>query len=62
MAIIATIHLPAGYDPRKAVQLHWIWPEDNYGRAEDVVAIQVEIADDLLSDNLNVSPRTEEAL
>lgn len=36
------------------MNLIWIWPEDNYGRAENVVAIQIEVADDLLPDNLEM--------
>lgn len=48
MAIIATVLLPAGYDPREAVKIHWIWPENSERRViEDVMAIQIEIADDL---------------
>ena len=57
MAIIATIHLPEGYDPREAVKTWWIWPEDNYGRAENVVAVQIEIADDLSPANVILMQR-----
>ncbi len=52
MATIATVLLPAGYDPRKAVKLHWFWAEDSEREAENVIAIQIEVADDLpLLDN-----------
>ena len=48
MAIIANVPLPAGYDPQKAVTVYFVWPKGSKRDAENVMAVQVEIADDLL--------------
>lgn len=59
MTTIATVLLPAGYDPREAVKIHWIWPKGDEQKVEEnVMAIQIEIADDLplLSDGKTSEP------
>jgi len=54
MAIIALVHLPVGYDPRQAVKIWWIWPQNTRMEAKNTVAIEIEVADDLLLDNLEL--------